>query len=263
MKIRRILAAALILSLGALSGSALARTANPPAESSYSTVLYNPETQAVLYNDDCELELPIASITKIMTALVVVENCRLNDTLTFKSEWQVEGSSSGFAPGTEYTARQMLYALLLTSGNDAAVGLAEFTSGSVEAFADLMNAKAQELGLTHTHFVNPHGLDANGHYSSALDMAKLTAAAMNNQKFALVASTKEARVGGIFFRNHNKLLWETPGVIGVKTGYTAKAGRTLVTMAVRDGVTLICVTLKDADDWKDHTALYDWGFSNS
>jgi D-alanyl-D-alanine carboxypeptidase len=235
----------------------------PPRESSYSTVLYDSAGDAVLYGNNPETELSIASITKIMTALIVAERCRLNDTLMFRSEWQVEGSSSGFTPGKEYTVRQMMYALLLASGNDAAIGLAEFTSGSTEQFAVLMNERAAELGMTHTNFVNPHGLDAKGHYSTALDMAKLTAAALDNQKFTLIASTKEARVGGVYFRNHNKLLWDYPGAIGVKTGYTAKAGRTLVSAAVKDGSTLICVTLNDPCDWADHKALYEWGFAQS
>jgi D-alanyl-D-alanine carboxypeptidase len=180
--------------------------------------------------------------------------------MTFKREWLCEGSSSGFKPGKDYTVRQMLYALLLASGNDAALGLAEFSAGSVDEFAALMNAKAEQLGMTHSHFINPHGLDAEGHYSSALDMAKLTAAALKNIKFTLIVSTRDAHVGGVYFKNHNKMLWQYEGAIGIKTGYTSKAGRTLVSAATKGGVTLICVTLNDPNDWDDHAALYDWGF---
>jgi len=231
-----------------------------PPESSFTTVLYNADDGTILYDDDANLERPIASITKIMTALIVIERCKLNDTMKFRSEWLCEGSSSGFQPGKEYSVRQMLYALLLSSGNDAAIGLAIFTAGSVDAFAELMNEKALQLGMVHSHFVNPNGLDAEGHYSTALDMAILAAEALKSIKFTLIASTEEARVGGIYFKNHNKLLWQYDGAIGIKTGYTSKAGRTLVSAAKKDGKTLICVTLNDPNDWEDHAALYDWGF---
>ncbi|MDR2606546.1 MAG: D-alanyl-D-alanine carboxypeptidase [Oscillospiraceae bacterium] len=245
--------------LNSISSAAFA-VAAPPRESAYCAVLYNPADGTTLYADSADNQRPIASVTKIMTALIVVERCKLNDTMTFKREWLCEGSSSGFQPGKEYTVRQMLYALLLASGNDAAIGLAEFTAGSVDAFSDLMNAKAEQLNLGDSHFANPNGLDDDNHYSSALDMAKLTAYALKNMKFALIASTQEARVGGIYFKNHNKLLWQYEYAVGVKTGYTSKAGRTLVSAAQKNGATLICVTLNDPNDWDDHAALYDWGF---
>jgi D-alanyl-D-alanine carboxypeptidase len=250
----------LFWSCSALPLLALAAS-DTPGESAFSAILLDADSGETLFDDDSSLELPIASITKIMTALIIVEKCRLNDKLTFEREWLKEGSSSGFEPGNEYTVRQMLYAMMLASGNDAATGLATFCGGSVEHFAELMNAKAEELGMTHTQFKNPHGLDETGHYSSARDMAILTAYALQNQKFALVVSTQDARIGGVYFKNHNRLLWECDGVIGVKTGYTDKAGRTLVSAAVRNGRTLICVTLNDGNDWEDHEALYNWGFS--
>ncbi|MDR2530974.1 MAG: D-alanyl-D-alanine carboxypeptidase [Oscillospiraceae bacterium] len=250
-----------IAMLAAMGGVPVDAVEEPPYVSASTAILYDPETKTTLFEKDSNTELPIASITKIMTALIVLERCKLNDSVTFKKEWQVEGSSSGFTAGKTYTVRQMLYALMLASGNDTAMGLAEFTAGSQEKFVELMNAKAKSLGLEHTHFANPHGLDAKDHYSTARDMAVLTAAAMENMKFRLIASTKEVRVGGIYFRNHNKLLWDAPGVIGVKTGYTSKAGRTLVTMAERGGKPLIAVTLNDGDDWKDHSNLYNWGYA--
>jgi D-alanyl-D-alanine carboxypeptidase (penicillin-binding protein 5/6) len=240
---------------------ATAAPSAPPKESSYASVVYDADTGEILYDDDSSLERPIASVTKIMTAIIVIERVSLNKKVTFKQEWKVEGSSSGFIPGREYTVRQLLYALMLSSGNDAAVGLAEITSGSVSKFADLMNAKASELGLTHTHFKNPHGLDEEGHYSSAKDLAALTAYALKNQKFALIVSTREAKVGGVYFKNHNKLLWYGKDIIGVKTGFTEKSGRTLVSAARRNGRMLIIVTLNDPNDWDDHVNLYDWAFS--
>ncbi|MDR2359719.1 MAG: D-alanyl-D-alanine carboxypeptidase [Oscillospiraceae bacterium] len=237
-------------------------TASPPKESSYTAVVYDADTFETLYDDDGDLERSIASVTKIMTAIVALERVSLNKKVTFKQEWKVEGSGSGFIPGKDYTARQLIYALMLLSGNDAAVGLAEITAGSVAEFAELMNAKASELGLTHTNFKNPHGLDETGHYSSAKDLAVLTAYAMRNSKFSLIVSTREANVGGVYFKNHNKLLWYGKGVIGVKTGFTEKSGRTLVSAAVRNGRTIIIVTLNDPNDWNDHVSLYDWAFGS-
>jgi D-alanyl-D-alanine carboxypeptidase len=125
-----------------------------------------------------------------------------------------------------------------------------------------MNAKAAELGLAGSHFLNPHGLDKEGHYSTAADMARLTAAAMRNSVFEKIVSTKQRVIHGSCFTNHNKLLWRCEGVIGVKTGYTKASGRTLVSCAKEGATTLICVTLNDPDDWDDHTALYDWGLKN-
>jgi D-alanyl-D-alanine carboxypeptidase len=150
---------------------------------------------------------------------------------------------------------------MLESGNDAAVAIAIHVSGSVDKFVDKMNEKAQALGCTNTHFANPNGLDADGHYSSARDLAKIMANAMENELFAQIVSTKSISFSGRSFQNHNKLLWSCDGVIGGKTGYTKSAGRTLVSCAERDGMRLICVTLNDSDDWNDHINLYDEMFS--
>ena len=157
----------------------------------------------------------------------------------------------------------MLYGLLLASGNDAALAIAEHCCGSVEAFVGRMNEKAAALGLADTSFANPNGLDAQGHYSTARDMAVLTAHAMEHPTFARIASTSSAVVGGRTLTNHNKLLTSVDGCIGGKTGYTSKAGRTLVSCAERGGVRLVAVTLHDGDDWRDHAALYEYGFSQA
>jgi D-alanyl-D-alanine carboxypeptidase len=163
-------------------------------------------------------------------------------------------------PGQELTVRELLYGLLLASGNDAAVALACVTAGDVESFAALMNDKAQALGCENSHFVNPNGLDDEGHYASARDLATITQAALAYDSFVEIVSTEAKTVGEQTYTNHNRLLGQCPGVFGVKTGYTEAAGRSLVTCCERDGITLICVTLSDPDDWADHTALYDWAY---
>ena len=164
--------------------------------------------------------------------------------------------------GEKLSVRELLYGLLLHSGNDAATALACHIAGSEAEFARLMNEKAAELGMENSSFENPHGLDGEARHASARDMALLTAAALDNALFCEIVATKEISLAGRSFKNHNKLLWNCEGVIGVKTGYTKAAGRTLVSACAREGSTLICVTLCDGDDWNDHSRLYDWAFEN-
>ncbi|MDR0937644.1 MAG: D-alanyl-D-alanine carboxypeptidase [Oscillospiraceae bacterium] len=257
------IAAALTLVL-LTSAAPLAVAAKTPTESAAAAVLIDAETGEFLYSDAPDVKRSIASITKIMTALIVLENVKLTDSVKYKQAWcDTEGSSSFFKAGETYTVRQMLYALILLSGNDTAVALANVVSGGITDFAELMNERAAELGMTNSHFANPHGLEQEGHYSTARDMAILTAAALKNPRFMLIASTRNAKVGGIAFKNHNRLLWDYPQAIGIKTGYTKAAGRTLVSAATKNGRTLICVTLNDPCDWLDHTELFEWGFSDS
>lgn len=220
------------------------------------------DTGAVFYEKNADVPSLIASTTKIMTGLLVCENCDLDEKVTVPQEAVgIEGSSVYLRAGETLTVRDLLYGMLLQSGNDAATALALHLSGSVEAFAEQMNKKVCELGLTNTHFANPHGLDDEGNYGSARDLATLTAYALKNPDFAQAVSTKSYRVGERCFVNHNKLLWRCEGAIGVKTGYTKKAGRILVSAAERNGRTLICVTVSAPDDWNDHCKLYDYGFS--
>lgn len=235
-----------------------------PDVSAEACVLMDAASGTVIYEKNPDKPMPIASITKIMTALVAVENGSAEDAVEIKREWTaVEGSSMGLIPGEVCSLRQLLYGLLLASGNDAGLAVACHTAGSVEAFAELMNDKAAQLGMKNSHFTNPHGLDHEQHYSTAKDMAVLAAAAMENAELALIASTKEVRLSPErYFSNHNKLLWQCDGCIGLKTGYTSGAGRTLVSVCERNGTRLICVTLRDGDDWRDHSRLYDWGFEN-
>lgn len=250
---------ALIISSLVLPSAALAA----PETSAQSLVLMHMDTGQILYAKDADAQRLIASTTKIMTALVVLENCAPDETVEILPAYTgIEGSSMYLKAGERYTVLDLLYGMLLVSGNDAATALACHCAGSLEAFAELMNAKAAALGLTNTSFENPHGLDGKNQYSSAADLAEITREAMKNETFCEIVSSKTYTQGEQSYMNHNKLLWNYEGVVGVKTGYTMAAGRTLVSAAERDGLRLICVTLSDPDDWRDHKALYDWGFSS-
>ncbi len=253
---------AALLRLGALAdGGASAPAA--PETSAGAAILIHADTGEALYEHNADERMLIASTTKIMTALVVLENCSEDESVKIDARSAgMEGSSMYICEGEEYTVGELLYGLMLASGNDAASALAIHAAGSEEAFAALMNEKAAELGLEDTHFANPHGLDAADHYSTARDMARITAYAMENEAFARIAGSRRAVVHGREIYNHNRLLGEYPGCIGVKTGYTMAAGRALVSCAERDGARYICVTLSDRDDWRDHSALYDWAFGS-
>ena len=219
-------------------------------------------TGRVLYEKNADSRSLIASTTKIMTALVVCEQCNVLDRMRIPKEAVgIEGSSMYLTEGEVLTVQELLYGLMLHSGNDAAVALAIYCGGTVEGFAEMMNDKARILGLRDTHFVNPHGLDAPDHFSTARDLAVLAAYAMENPIFAKTVSTKEVRMGQRSLRNHNKLLWRLDGANGVKTGYTKAAGRILVSGALRQGRQLICVSINAPDDWEDHTKLLEQGFA--
>lgn len=218
-------------------------------------------TNRVLFEKNADAHALIASTTKIMTALVVCEQCNVLDRVRIpKDAVGIEGSSMYLREGEVMTVQELLYGLMLHSGNDAAVALAIYCGGTVEGFAQLMNDKAHRLGLTGTHFENPHGLDSPGHYSTARDMATLAAYAMNNPLFAQTVSTKSVSAAGRSLRNHNKLLWRVDGADGVKTGFTKAAGRILVSSATRQGRRLITVTMNAPDDWNDHAGLIENGF---
>lgn len=233
------------------------------AVSAKAAILMHADSGRVLYEKNADEHMLIASTTKIMTAIVVLEHCELDDLVEVDSRSAgIEGSSMYLKAGESYTVEDLLYGLLLVSGNDAASALALHVADSMEEFAELMNAKAAELGMTESSFKNAHGLDEEGHYSTARDMAKLAAYCMGNEDFARIAGTVSHTVGEQTLVNHNRLLREYDGCLGLKTGYTMAAGRTLVTCAERDGTRYVCVTLNDPDDWDDHKALYDWAFAN-
>lgn len=233
------------------------------AVSAKAAILMHADSGRVLYEKNADERMLIASTTKIMTAIVVLEHCELDDLVEVDSRSAgIEGSSMYLKAGESYTVEDLLYGLLLVSGNDAASALALHVADSMEEFAELMNAKAAELGLTESSFKNAHGLDEEGHYSTARDMAKLAAYCIGNEDFARIAGTVSHTVGEQTLVNHNRLLREYDGCLGLKTGYTMAAGRTLVTCAERDGARYVCVTLNDPADWDDHKALYDWAFAN-
>ena len=216
----------------------------------------------VLYEKNADSQSLIASTTKIMTALVICEQCNVLDRMRIPKEAVgIEGSSMYLQEGEVLTLQELLYGLMLSSGNDAAVALAIYCGGTVEGFAELMNDKARILGLRNTHFENPNGLDSPGHYSTARDLAVLAAYAMENPIFAKTVSTKSIRVGERYLTNHNKLLWRVEGADGVKTGFTKAAGRILVSSATRDGRRLVAVTLNAPSDWQDHSQLLNEGFA--
>lgn len=260
-KIVSILLSLLALSAAAVPASAAASA--PPDIDARSCILIHAGDGTVLYQHNADTRMRIASTTKIMTAIVVLENCTLTDPVAIKAEYcGVEGSSMYLREGESYTVEELLYGMMLVSGNDAAVALACHTAGSVAAFAKLMNDKAAALGMTDSAFKNPNGLDEDGHYSTARDMAKLADYCMQNADFRALVSCKSRTMGGRDYVNHNKLLWQLKGCLGVKTGYTLSSGRSLVSCCQRGGTRYLCVTLGDPDDWADHAALYEWAFQN-
>lgn len=253
MKWTCIFALFLILTTGAQAVSTSAKSA----------ILYEAETGRILYQKNAEEQREIASTTKIMTALIVCENADLDEIVTVKPEFSgIEGTSIYLKAGEKISVKTLLYGMMLKSGNDAALALADCVGGSVERFVSMMNMRASELGMQSTHFENPNGLPAEGHVSTALDMAKLASHAMKNDIFRTVVSSKTYSAEGRAFTNHNKLLKMRDDIDGVKTGYTKAAGRCLVSSCVRDDMRLVAVTLYDPNDWDDHLNLYDYGFAN-
>ena len=232
------------------------------AMSAQRAILLDAQTGRVIYEKDADVESLIASTTKIMTALIVCEQCNVLDRMRIPKEAVgIEGSSMYLQEGEVLTLQELLYGLMLRSGNDAAVALAIYCGGTVEGFVGMMNDKAHVLNLKGTHFENPNGLDSPDHHSTARDLAVLAAYAMENPIFAKTVSTKSVNIGNRSMRNHNRLLWQVEGADGVKTGFTKAAGRILVSSAVRDGRRLIAVTINAPDDWQDHQTMLEHGFS--
>lgn len=247
--------------------SAFKADAAPVDVSAKGCVLMEAETGEVIYGKNQNLKLPMASTTKIMTTLLVLESGGLDEEFTVDSSAiMVEGSSMGLTEGDIVTKRALCYGMMLPSGNDAANASAVKLAGNFEDFAKLMNRRARLIGMENTSFVTPSGLHADDHYSTAYDMALLTSEALDNEDFRRICSCRNAQLEfgnppyNRWLRNTNKLLTFYSDCIGVKTGFTDEAGRCLVSAAERDGVTLICVTLNDPSDWSDHIKLFDYGF---
>ncbi len=233
-------------------------------------VVMDVKTGRVLYAKNMNTKLAMASTTKIMTALLAVESDKLNDVVTVKqSSCNIEGSSLYLKPGDKLTVEELVYGLMLRSGNDASVAIAEYVGGSYDGFITMMNTKAKELGANNTHFVNPNGLPDGNHYTTAYDLALITSYAMKNPKFAEVVGSKNKVIPGSpseswdrVLKNKNKMLWTFEGADGVKTGYTKNAGRCLVTSATRNNMRFVCVVLNCGPMWEESSALLEYSYKN-
>lgn len=232
-----------------------------------SAVLVDGDTGEILFEKDAYTRRSMASTTKIMTSLLAVESGKLDDTVTVKEKIYIEGTALGLEKGDKLTLKTLCYGMLLESGNDAAVLTGIFLSGNEEKFSQLMNKKAAEIGMKSTSFVTASGLDDEEHYTTAYDMALLGSYAVKNTLFREICSTKSYKAEYIspdktqYFSNHNRLLNSCEGVFGLKTGFTKKSGRCLVSACERNGKVLVAVTLKAPDDWNDHRKLYEYGYS--
>ncbi len=238
------------------------------AISAQSAVVIDAGSGRVLFSHNKDAKMGMASTTKIMTAITAIENAELDSVATVSpNAYSVEGSSMYLGLGEKLTLEELLWGLMLVSGNDAATAVAEHVSGSVEDFAELMNKTAEKVGAESSSFTNPHGLSDDNHYTTAHDLAKITAYALKNPKFREIASTRTKNIpwaGHDYDRylvNHNKFLTMYEGCIGVKTGFTKATGRCLVTAVEKNGLQLVCVTLNAPDDWNDHKVMYDNAFS--
>ena len=241
-----------------------------PSLNSRAAIVFDRETGTVLYEKNAYTKIAMASTTKIMTAILTIESGKLSDTVEVsKKAASIGGSVLGLKTGDKISLNDLLYGLMLRSGNDAAVQIAEYLGGSVEGFADMMNQKAKELNLINTHFVTPHGLDNPEHYTTAYELAVLTDYAMNNKTFAKIVNTKQCSISingnQKSLNNTNELLGVLNGVNGVKTGFTNNAGRCLVTSITRDNWSVICVVLgADTKKFrtKDSISLIEYTYKN-
>ncbi len=245
--------------------SAAAETVGVSAEAA---VVMKADTNEVIFSKNPDERLSMASTTKIMTSIIALEIGDLSQEITVTDEMvRVEGTSIGLLAGDKISLEELVYGMMLESGNDAANVTAYALAGSPEGFSVLMNEKARSIGMKNSHFVTPSGLDSDGHYSTAYDMALLGSYAVKNETFLKICSAYSVSVDygnppyKRYFTNHNKMLKYYEGAVGIKTGYTKKSGRCLVTAAERNGVTLVAVTLNDPNDWEDHKKLLDYGFS--
>ncbi|WP_421379345.1 D-alanyl-D-alanine carboxypeptidase family protein [Bacillus salacetis] len=268
-RVQAYICAVFILSLifSSLNGTAEAA----PSVSAQRAIVIDQDTGRVLYEKDAHTQSRIASITKIMTAILAIESGKLDETVEVSNNAvRAEGSSIYLKPGEKIKLEDLVFGLMLRSGNDSAVAIAEHVGGSLEGFVYLMNKKAEEIGMTNSHFENPHGLDDHeNHYSTAYDMAILTRYAMQNEKYREVAGTKVHKSPDPEhewdrkWKNKNRLLTELyKYCTGGKTGYTKRAKRTLVTTATKGEQNLIAVTLNGPDDWDDHIQMFEYGFKN-
>ena len=267
MRDRKTLLYLLILSTFLIAMMALLASAETGVNTrAKSSALYNPNTNSFLHENNSSQRLPMASTTKIITALIAIETLDPDEIIRVPKEAVgVEGSSLYLKEDDELTVKDLVYSVLLQSANDAATALALCISGNIDDFAVQMTERAREIGALNTEFQNPHGLDDEEHYTTAHDLALIAAEALKNETFKKISSTYKYsfKIGDETRTvvNHNKLLKMYDGCIGVKTGFTKKSGRCLVSAAERDGITLVAVTLNDPEDWADHKNMLEYGFS--
>ncbi len=242
---------------------------NEPYVSARAAILIDSKTGSILYEKNAYEKLPMASTTKIITAITAIDNGNVNDIVTVsRNASYTEGSSVYLREGEKISLSNLLYALMLESGNDAAVAIAEHISGNAENFALLMNETCKKAGATDTNCINPNGLHDDMHFTTARDLAIITSYALKNDLFRKIVATEYENISSESgeqsrsLTNHNKLLKTYDGAIGVKTGYTKKAGRCLVSAAKRGEIESIAVTLNAPDDWNDHKAMLEYSFNN-
>jgi serine-type D-Ala-D-Ala carboxypeptidase (penicillin-binding protein 5/6) len=233
-------------------------------------VVMDVKTGRVLYSKNPNEKLAMASTTKIMTTLVAIESGRLNEIVTVsKKAVGTEGSSIYLRENEKISVEELLYGIMLRSGNDASMAVAEHIGGSIDGFVEMMNSKAREIGALNTSFANPHGLDNPKHYTTAYDLALITSYALRNPKFAEIVKTKRKTISGPpdvdwdrSMMNKNKMLWQFDGGDGVKTGFTSKAGRCLVASATRDNWQLCSVVLNCGPMWEESSSILNYSFKN-
>lgn len=237
-----------------------------PYESAEGAILIERDSGRILYSKNIYKKLPMASTTKIMTALIAIEKGDLDETVIIKDDWtNVEGSSIYLKPGEKITLKDLVYGLILRSGNDAATAIAHHIAGSIDNFSVLMNERSKEIGAKDTNFTNPHGLHSENHYTTAYDLALISQEALKNETFREISKSIDyisQRDLNSHFYNKNKALWQYDGGDGVKIGYTQAAGRCLVASATRNNMQLIAVVLNDNNWFNDCYNLFDYGFDN-
>ncbi len=227
--------------------------------SAKSAVVIDGDTHEILYSKNENEVLTMASTTKIMTAIIAIENADLSKEVTVKSDYTgIEGSSMYLKVGEKLSFDELLHGLMLMSGNDAAIAIANETTGDYDEFIQLMNEKVTDLGLLNTSFANPNGLDEENHYTTAYELAKIAAYALENDYFLQIVSSEYYSSQTRTMKNHNKLLFMDENFVGVKTGFTKKSGRCLVSAYNIDGKKLIAVTLSAPSDWSDHTNMMEY-----
>lgn len=261
-----------IFNVLALTSNAFSRAAalTTPITSAKAMCVLDKDSGRILYSKNENEKLPMASTTKVVTAITVLNNCQnLDEYITVDDKAVgVEGTSIYLRHGETIKVKDLLYGLMLRSGNDAATALAYHVGGSVEGFADMMNALAKKVGASNSHFANPHGLDNPQHYTTAYDLAKITAYALNNPIFKQIVSTKSYQIEATnkyekrYLTNKNRLLNSLSGCVGVKTGFTSKAGRCLVSAVERKNATSVCVVLNCGPMFEESTALLDSSFED-